>query len=268
MLIRRANLRLLALLGVSSAVHAGALLAYGYLYPAVTRPPAATTVLNVALTRPEPIVATAPLPVQPQQLVTHSKRAERVVTQTARAIDAAGQARQRVEVESEAMAEVVLDSAPQLASTQTALGALTMPEPLQPVAALQAYPVVEKRGAIAAQKHGESVPTAKVEPQQSSRQLLEQRLGEQLLRAFEDYFSYPLKARRKGLQGELVLAVTVGASGLIESISLSSSSGHKALDRAALHSMAQVETVDLSWLEAGTPHAFNLQVPVSYRLVN
>ncbi len=46
--------------------------------------------------------------------------------------------------------------------------------------------------------------------------------------------NYPKSARRKGLQGRVVVTVTVGASGKVSSCQISQSSGHSSLDQSAI----------------------------------
>lgn len=51
--------------------------------------------------------------------------------------------------------------------------------------------------------------------------------------------SYPVEARRQGLQGQTVVGFVVGADGRPEAAALLRSSGHAVLDRAAVRHLAR-----------------------------
>ncbi|MCW8828622.1 MAG: energy transducer TonB [Gammaproteobacteria bacterium] len=88
-----------------------------------------------------------------------------------------------------------------------------------------------------------------------------QRLEVEIQQALVHHFSYPLLARKRGWQGEVVLAFRLESDGRILDARIASSSGHGVLDRAALKSLTKVER-----LEHETAHSFTLQIPVIYRL--
>lgn len=78
-------------------------------------------------------------------------------------------------------------------------------------------------------------------------------------------FTYPVLARRRGWQGEVLLSVTIHPSGMLERVQIAQSSGHDVLDRAAVSAMLHVKRV----AEAGASlHGQDLQLllPVIYRL--
>jgi len=75
---------------------------------------------------------------------------------------------------------------------------------------------------------------------------------------------YPRRARKKGLQGTVMLKVLVNAGGRVEDLKLLHSSGHAILDKAA---MAAVK----KWLFApgavnGTPARMWVKVPIRFKL--
>jgi protein TonB len=75
---------------------------------------------------------------------------------------------------------------------------------------------------------------------------------------------YPAEARRRGLQGKVVLLVEVSAAGLPANVAVAASSGHAALDQAAL---AAVQLWRFSpATRGGTPMAGTAQVPIQFRL--
>jgi len=87
--------------------------------------------------------------------------------------------------------------------------------------------------------------------------------GRQLLAALQDHFSYPLRARRKGWEGDVLLGVDLDESGVIAEVRLLASSGYGVLDRAAIASMRAVGA-----LEQSLAGRLTVEVPVRYRLIN
>jgi periplasmic protein TonB len=75
---------------------------------------------------------------------------------------------------------------------------------------------------------------------------------------------YPAEARRRGLQGKVVLLVEVSAAGLPDSVAVASSSGHAALDQAALAAVQRWHFSPAT--RGGTPVAGTAQVPIQFRL--
>lgn len=81
--------------------------------------------------------------------------------------------------------------------------------------------------------------------------------------AVKDHFFYPLLARRRGWEGEVVLSFGVDRAGRILGAEVARSSGHGVLDRAALDALARVGQLETPEQWAGTPR---LLLPVRYRL--
>jgi protein TonB len=75
---------------------------------------------------------------------------------------------------------------------------------------------------------------------------------------------YPAEARRRGLQGKVVLLVEVSAAGLPASVAVASSSGHAALDQAALAAVQRWRFSPAT--RGGAPVAGTAQVPIQFRL--
>lgn len=76
----------------------------------------------------------------------------------------------------------------------------------------------------------------------------------------QQHFRYPLLARRRGWQGEVLLGFQLSARGQITDIRVARSSGYPLLDRAAVNSLRQVGSLP-------TPRQqLDLQLPVIYRL--
>jgi len=78
-------------------------------------------------------------------------------------------------------------------------------------------------------------------------------------------FRYPVLARRRGWEGEVVLAFRVDADGRIGNVRVADSSGFGLLDSAARDALLRVATVALAdGRRPGT--ALDLTLPVIYRL--
>lgn len=76
--------------------------------------------------------------------------------------------------------------------------------------------------------------------------------------------SYPMQARRRGLQGTVMLKVLVDAGGSVADVRLAGSSGHSILDRAAMNAVR-------SWsftpgMSGGRPKQMWVMVPVRFAL--
>lgn len=82
--------------------------------------------------------------------------------------------------------------------------------------------------------------------------------------AMSRHFSYPLLARRKGWQGEVLLSFRVTVDGKIDEVRVVRSSGHKLLDEAARTSLARVGNLPDYPMHGGAPR--HLQIPVIFRL--
>ena len=75
---------------------------------------------------------------------------------------------------------------------------------------------------------------------------------------------YPIVARKKGLQGKLILKVSINNDGSVKSVVVRKSSGHKILDKVSK------ETVE-KWVfipakKMGKPVEANLKVPIRFVL--
>jgi TonB family protein len=77
---------------------------------------------------------------------------------------------------------------------------------------------------------------------------------------------YPRLAIRRGLEGEVSLAVSVSASGEVSGISISKPSGSKLLDQAALKAVRQWQFTPA--IKDGTASPATTTIPVQFRLLN
>jgi protein TonB len=302
---RGANRRILGLLGFSGALHAGAFLVYGYVYPA----PQAVVAAPIIQLQLQSGLASKVKPELPDQTAfglsdqDTGKTANVVVTTSL-------QARSRIPIRPDVEVPPRPPNPEPVSMSASALPVAVAPaieriqdaDPEQRTSRLQPKRVaseveeavttvlgedaVTDRSAVATQgaelsgseslaplnsSAADSSRAGAPSPRPGSAQRADARhqLGEQLLLALESYFSYPLIARRKGWQGEVLLRVDVGPDGQVTGVRLASSSGHGALDRAALKSMQQVAEIDLARLDLKfTDPLLEVEIPVAYRLVN
>ena len=96
-----------------------------------------------------------------------------------------------------------------------------------------------------------------------SRESAKERVGQRLLASLRKHFAYPLRARRKGWEGDVLLGVDLDEGGVIAEVRLLASSGYGVLDRAAIASMRAVGA-----LEQRLAGGLTVEVPVRYRLIN
>ncbi|MGM0595267.1 MAG: energy transducer TonB [Pseudomonadota bacterium] len=100
-------------------------------------------------------------------------------------------------------------------------------------------------------------PPSRPEQRRLAQQQAESHIRLELAR----HFRYPLLARKRGWQGEVMLAFQLAADGRIRDARIARSSGHGVLDRAALKALDRVAP-----LEQNAPTGITLKIPVIYRL--
>lgn len=80
-------------------------------------------------------------------------------------------------------------------------------------------------------------------------------------------FNYPLLARKRGWEGDVVLELRLEADGRMSNVRIAESSGYTLLDRAALKSARAVEaTPEVAHWLAG--RHIDILIPVYYRLID
>lgn len=75
---------------------------------------------------------------------------------------------------------------------------------------------------------------------------------------------YPLMAKRRGYEGEVLLGVLVAAGGVVAEIKIKHSSGHLSLDRVALKTVKGWSFTPAT--EGGRPVAMWVDVPIEFQL--
>lgn len=79
------------------------------------------------------------------------------------------------------------------------------------------------------------------------------------------YLTYPQRARRRGWQGEVMVAFQINTRGMLNNVHLAKSSGYSLLDQSAIAAISKLEKITLP--EKLKPlQAMELLLPVSYQL--
>lgn len=76
---------------------------------------------------------------------------------------------------------------------------------------------------------------------------------------------YPLAAKRRGLQGKVILEVRVSISGTAQSVQIKHSSGYKILDNAAVKTVSLWRFVPAT--KNGQPLEANVVIPIAFELI-
>ena len=104
--------------------------------------------------------------------------------------------------------------------------------------------------------------------QRVSRQVLssiETGYTSELLQAIERHKRYPLKARRRGQEGEVNIRFSILKDGEITAIQVASSSGYASLDRASSSALVRLNRFKPIPWQLGR-ESWDFQVPVSFKL--
>ncbi len=96
---------------------------------------------------------------------------------------------------------------------------------------------------------------------QVSESAFRERIMVKLQQAIAAHFTYPLLARQRNWQGEVVLEFRLERDGRISSVRVARSSGYSLLDHAALNALAQVGRISEIM-----PRSLSVEFPVIYRL--
>jgi len=86
-------------------------------------------------------------------------------------------------------------------------------------------------------------------------------LAHHLQQALTRHFNYPLLARRRGWQGEVLVSFTLESNGKIAEIRIARGSGYKLLDRAALTILSKIGRI-----EGAPQYSHTFELPIIYRL--
>lgn len=171
-------------------------------------------------------------------------------------------------VRTEPTADAVPPPSPSVAAplrrpSRPAPAVTTRPPRQQPPAAT---PRVADRAPVPEPVSAPAAPVAAAAPVRASdEQALRQQLLPLLQEQLQRHFSYPPLARRRGWQGEVMLAFTLHPDGLISRRRIAHSSGHGLLDRAALAALEHVQRLSLQHTHT-PPRSLEMELPVRYQL--
>lgn len=137
------------------------------------------------------------------------------------------------------------------------------PMPDKPVTAMHAAPQgkTEQQSSVATKAIQEQKNTSKATTSGMNRA----RILSQIRHDLSQYFYYPPNARRKGMQGTVLLSFEISGQGAVQDIRVVKSSGYAILDLAAQDAMQRLDK--LSWY-AALMHGreIDLELPVIFRL--
>lgn len=102
-------------------------------------------------------------------------------------------------------------------------------------------------------------------PAQVHRNEIRDRVLSKIRNDLQQYFVYPLLARRQGWQGEVLLGFSVEANGMIRNIHVAAGSGYAILDTSAVDALSRVQHLyEVSdWLQG---ERLDMEMPVIFRL--
>ena len=98
-----------------------------------------------------------------------------------------------------------------------------------------------------------------------TRQLQQNYLLGEIQNQLSRYFRYPPAARRRGWEGEVIVAFNINEHGQLNNVRLAQSSGYSLLDRSAITAIAKLDNIALP-NSMGRLQAMELQLPVRYEL--
>ncbi len=125
----------------------------------------------------------------------------------------------------------------------------------------KANPVPHENVKTARQTSTEPSPTHQEKNSHTAEATFRERIMVKLRGALAAHFVYPMLARQRNWQGEVLLAFRLEQDGRISDARIARSSGHSLLDQAALNALGTVGT-----LGEMLPRSLTLELPVIYRL--
>ncbi len=79
------------------------------------------------------------------------------------------------------------------------------------------------------------------------------------------HFVYPLRARRRGWEGEVLVDFHINKKGQLNNVRLAHGSGYSLLDQSALLAITKIKAIPLPQ-NTSPPQAMDFQLPVTYQL--
>lgn len=115
-------------------------------------------------------------------------------------------------------------------------------------------------------------PSSNLAQQQKTQAVTQQEISPEsnyyhhLLAAIERNKFYPVKAKKRGQEGEVILEISLSSDGRITDIQVAKSSGFFTLDKAAFRAVKKIKKFKPFPITL-TLNATTVQVPMSYRLI-
>jgi TonB family protein len=109
-------------------------------------------------------------------------------------------------------------------------------------------------------------PAVAAQPADTSQETALSNVRAALADALRANFSYPRRARLRGWQGTVVIALRILPDGAVTDVHVSGSSGIGVLDEAAVRSVSALQIPEAAgWMDG---HALAMLIPVEYRLTD
>lgn len=141
---------------------------------------------------------------------------------------------------------------------------------IKPVENKQLATVNNSNHNTASHKHAEKSETSSdgdiaTKSDTTSQQQAQNYVLSRLHSEIDNYFSYPLLARRNGWQGKVVLGLSVTSRGGIRDVHIKEGSGYKVLDQSALDTLLKIKQIKNTgdWIVLDN---LDIIIPVIYRL--
>jgi TonB family protein len=152
-----------------------------------------------------------------------------------------------------------------LVTKNTQPASKTRPVPNKPLPVPRSWPQEKSSQEKIVTREARQVDQQQTASRSTSSSMNRARIVSQIRHDLSQYFYYPPLARRKGLQGTVLLSFGISGQGAIHDIRIVKSSGYAILDLAAQDAMQRLDK--LSWY-AVLMHGKNmdLELPVIFRL--
>ena len=93
-------------------------------------------------------------------------------------------------------------------------------------------------------------------------------VSERLEALLSEKLVYPLQARKRGWEGEVLLGFRIDPDGNFSDVTVLRSSGHSLLDRAAIRALEKTERYIKPFLISRLSETLAMEFPIVYRLVD
>lgn len=132
------------------------------------------------------------------------------------------------------------------------------PKPLPPVASIEARLIPLPAPAAMAEALDTETSASAAQPPGAPSRALQGNSLRRAQAAFSEHLLYPPEAVKRGLEGEVILLLTLTETGQLASAEIARSSGHVLLDQAALDAAGRIGALP--------GHSRQTLFPVSFRL--